>query len=288
MAYPVAPWGADEVWNRDRGLVLQSQQRHLLQLAFVDRLLGQLVRRLHETGLWDRSLLVVTADHGIAFQPGEKRRPVWPENLDEIAYVPLFVKLPHEAGGRIDDRHVQTIDVVPTIAGALGVRIPWPVDGVAAGRAPEPTRADVRKGSGREVSAPLAELNRRRYATVARRLALFGDHTPAARLFGVGSYRDSLGLRPDTSEFGAARGVKVVLDGGRSPLEVSGRLVGDGAAGIHDAGVVSGGRIVAVVPVYAARLWALVPDAGAARHVQLVAISGRTASPRFARLSVSG
>ena len=36
-------------------------------------------------GLYDRALLVVTADHGISFRAGQKRRPLSPENLQDIA-----------------------------------------------------------------------------------------------------------------------------------------------------------------------------------------------------------
>ena len=63
-----------EVWTRERRLVVQGQQRYLLQLAYTDRLLGRLLDRLRETGLYQRSLLIVTADHGVAFRPGLQRR----------------------------------------------------------------------------------------------------------------------------------------------------------------------------------------------------------------------
>ena len=64
-----------------------------LQLGYADRVLGRLVAHLRETGLYDKALLVVTADHGISFRAGEKRRPLSDANLQDIAYVPLFVKL---------------------------------------------------------------------------------------------------------------------------------------------------------------------------------------------------
>jgi hypothetical protein len=45
-----------------------------MQAAYTDQLLGTIVQRLRRTGLYDRSLLVVTADHGMAFTPGEQGR----------------------------------------------------------------------------------------------------------------------------------------------------------------------------------------------------------------------
>ena len=50
----------------DRTLVRQAWQRHLLQVRAVDTLVGELVARMKQTGLWDRALLVVmptTASH---------------------------------------------------------------------------------------------------------------------------------------------------------------------------------------------------------------------------------
>src|SRR5918994_2962717 len=45
-------------------LTRHNEQRYLLQLSFVDRLLGGLLRRLHRLGMYDDTLIAVTADHG--------------------------------------------------------------------------------------------------------------------------------------------------------------------------------------------------------------------------------
>lgn len=120
------------LWTDDPWLTLQAQQRHLLQVGFVDTLVGELVDRLRATGLYENCLLVITADHGAGFQPGDSRRLITPSNLPEILWVPLFVKVPGQSeGGRIDD-NVQTIDILPTIAEALAVRGSWRWDGGSA------------------------------------------------------------------------------------------------------------------------------------------------------------
>ena len=82
------------VWTTQEWPVLHAHQRHLLQVMYTDRLLGKLLRRLHETGLYDRALIVVVADHGAGFVPGESARKVTAENVADIARVPLIVKLP--------------------------------------------------------------------------------------------------------------------------------------------------------------------------------------------------
>jgi hypothetical protein len=110
-----------ERWTRDRAPVDRALRRYLWQLGLVDRLVGELVRRLRATGLYDRALIVVTADHGVSFQPGLSRRNVSSFNLGEIAGVPLIVKEPGQRRGRIDRRAAQTVDILPTIGDVLGV-----------------------------------------------------------------------------------------------------------------------------------------------------------------------
>ena len=73
--------------------------------------------------------MVVLADHGVSFVPGGNARLVDRDNIADIARVPLFVKLPGQRAGRVDTRAARTIDVLPTIADVLGVRLPWRVDG---------------------------------------------------------------------------------------------------------------------------------------------------------------
>jgi hypothetical protein len=123
---------ADDRWGSDEWLVEQGWQRHLLQVGLVDRLLGQLLDRLEKTGLYDRSLVIVTADHGVSFRAGDRRRGITPTNIGDISNVPLFVKRPGQERGAIVDRHVRTTDIVPTIADVLGIEIPWKTDGTSA------------------------------------------------------------------------------------------------------------------------------------------------------------
>ena len=57
-------------WSNSPLLVDQARQRLLLQVGYTDRLIGDLVRRLEAAGLYDRALVVVTADHGASFHAG--------------------------------------------------------------------------------------------------------------------------------------------------------------------------------------------------------------------------
>jgi len=136
-----------EHWGDDEWEVTQGYQRHLLQLANADRVLGLLVDRLHETGIFDSSLIVITADHGASFRPGDGRRPVTEHNSADILGVPLLIKYPGQTDGVIDDGFAETIDIVPTVAEVLGAKLPWKVDGqslVDADRSPRDHRVVYR------------------------------------------------------------------------------------------------------------------------------------------------
>jgi hypothetical protein len=123
---------AADGWIGPQWQVDQGFQRHVLQVQYVDRLLGRLLDALRAHGLFDDAVIVVTADHGASFVTGQPRRPANRANVGAIAPVPFFVKLPGQREGRVDDRAVRTIDVLPTIAKAAGVRLPWKADGVPA------------------------------------------------------------------------------------------------------------------------------------------------------------
>lgn len=128
LAKRIPGLGSSATWL-DVGASLSARQRHLLQLQFTDRLLGQVVDKLRSSGDYDRSLLVVTADHGAAFTAGTMLRGVDRENYPEIAWTPLWIKAPHQGAGAIDDRVALGIDVLPTIAEHLDIDLPWRLDG---------------------------------------------------------------------------------------------------------------------------------------------------------------
>ena len=82
----------------DEFLTRHNEQRYLLQLGFADRLLGQLLRQLKRAGIYDDTLVVVTADHGIAFQVGvQTRRSVSQSNVEELTPIPLIRQAPRPA-----------------------------------------------------------------------------------------------------------------------------------------------------------------------------------------------
>ncbi|MDX6411679.1 MAG: hypothetical protein QOE91_1195, partial [Gaiellaceae bacterium] len=117
----------------DRGLTGFNEQRYLLQLGYTDRELGALLDQLERTKVLDRAMVVVTADHGFSWEVGVKdRRRLTRSNIDEIGPQPLFIKAPGQRRGRVDRSYVRTVDIVPTMADILGIRVNWRHDGRSA------------------------------------------------------------------------------------------------------------------------------------------------------------
>jgi hypothetical protein len=128
--------------------------------------------RLRETDLYDKSLIVVVADHGMDFRAGTTRRRVDRTNARNMLSVPVFIKAPGQRDGAVDDRVFETIDILPTIAEVLGIELPWAMDGLSA--LGPPVARQINAWGPARLTLDLAELRQTR-ETLDRRLTLFGS-----------------------------------------------------------------------------------------------------------------
>lgn len=102
---------------------LHSQRRlhaHLLQAGLADKLLGDLIKSLKESGHFDDSLIIVLSDHGVAYKSKLDPRRVQRETFGFIGFVPLFIKYPNQQESAVDETNAQSIDIPPTILDVLG------------------------------------------------------------------------------------------------------------------------------------------------------------------------
>lgn len=162
----------DPLWTSDAGVVQANWRRHLLQAGYADTVLGKILRRLRRVRMLERSLLIVTADHGISFEPGHEARRATPRNLGGVALVPLFVKLPHQTRGTRVADHAETIDILPTILDAVGAE-PGTLQGRSLLKAHRPSRqVAVLSSDGSTVRTPLSAALRQRRAVIRAQEAL--------------------------------------------------------------------------------------------------------------------
>jgi sulfatase-like protein len=264
---PPIPGLRDNVWDSDAEAVNQGWQRHLLQVGYTDRVLGQLMAKLRATGLWDKSLVVLAADHGVAFNPSSPRRKITLDDAGGIAPVPFFMKLPGERDGRVVSEHVETIDVLPTIADALNFELPEDPDGVSALADDYRGRDGVRIWSTtstaefERVDLSHADLAARRAEVLARQATLFGTgaRNPGL-LWAVGPNRELVGRPLAVAARGAgALPARVRYDRPEeleawtpaarwTPSHVSGQI--DGLPAGQDLAISVNGRVRAVARSY--------------------------------------
>ncbi|MCO5316148.1 MAG: sulfatase-like hydrolase/transferase [Solirubrobacterales bacterium] len=196
---PASPWGGLRV-TQPIGNVRLGYQRMMLQIGYVDRMIGQLRRNALRQGKWKSMMLVVTGDHGIEHRPGFNWREVNARNLGSIAFAPLFIKYPGRLRGGRSTLATQAVDILPTIAREVGIKIPAgdgrPISDLSA--EPRPVRMDA-------ATFPFDQAVRSRNRAIRYRNGLLGR----GGLFRLGPRRDLIGRRP-----GAVRlsGVNASLD----------------------------------------------------------------------------
>ncbi len=295
----------------DEGQVEQLQMRHLLQLGFADLKIQRLIAHLERIGLYDKALVVVTADHGVAFKQGLfDRRKATPDTLDEISPVPLFIKTPDQRRGRIDDSIVETTDILPTIADVLEIDRPEDVDGRSAFSDAVKGRTEV-KMLKRDLSEwmrlPGDEFDRDKRAKLDRKVGLFGVGADGPdRIYRVGPHQELIGR--SVASLGAIgdSGAKVALtdadayddvdpDGAAVPIWVTGEVSG-GEGSRRDIAIAVNGTIRAVSNTFqvATRddelVAALIPPSSLRRgrnEVEVLEVTGAPGSFSFARMGGS-
>ena len=230
-------------------------QRHLLQLGFADHLLGELIRHLKREGLYDKSLIVVTADHGVAFDVGRRdRRKIIRPNAEEIAPIPLFFKAPGQKHGRISSAYAETVDILPTIFDVLNVNPKVHMDGSSAFSAKVRARKRIRileRNTFKPLIFSVADWEARKEAALERKLRFFGTGGEGPdRLFRIGPRQDLLFTPAPRVPAGSSATFsyadeygKVDLRSPTIPVHVVGRLKGFPTG--RDLAIAVNGRIAA-------------------------------------------
>jgi arylsulfatase A-like enzyme len=107
----------------------QLRAQYFGMISDVDEQLGRLWAALRRLGFWDNTLIVVTADHGEQLgDHGVIQKVGWFEQSHHIVGI---VRDPHhpEAHGQVVHSFTENVDILPTIADAIGVAVPDQCDG---------------------------------------------------------------------------------------------------------------------------------------------------------------
>jgi hypothetical protein len=247
-------------WMDLEWLVAQHHHASLVQAALADTLVGRVRSGLTSAGLYESALVIVTADHGVAWRPGDSVRSLTGTNVAEILSVPLIVKPPATTAGvtraTVDDTNAETIDVVPTVARVLGIEPPWQVDGrsLIGGDPPRPEKKFFFNAATMTATFTPDELWGSRDQAARRQADMFGlDKWPA---FTVPGYRGLVGR--DVASFGDIKSIDGV------------RVAVDGKDGLKNVNLTS-----RELPAQLVGRFVRADAAAAARHVLAVALNGK-------------
>ena len=98
------------------------------EIAYADQSLGALLDELRASGAYERTLIVITADHGEGrYEHNEVTHAFLAYNT--TLHVPMIVRVPGQAGGRRIAERVGTVDIVPTILSLLDLPLPEHLQG---------------------------------------------------------------------------------------------------------------------------------------------------------------
>jgi len=108
----------------------ETYRNYLISCNFVDYAFGKFIQNLEQTGLMEKSILVVYGDHGAGLTTEDDIKKLYEENNmvytefeDSIKdiHIPFGMKIPGVSEKHIIKRAVSKIDIKPTILDLLGV-----------------------------------------------------------------------------------------------------------------------------------------------------------------------
>lgn len=130
-----------ECWTNDPDTRFKSDTCHFRDMvAYMDKQVGQMVRKLESAGIWDNTILIFVGDNGTMRYILSKTadgRTIRGGKGQPTVYgtgVPLLIAWGSKIKeGRVSKRLVDLTDFMPTIADAMGIKIPeeWQPDGIS-------------------------------------------------------------------------------------------------------------------------------------------------------------
>ncbi len=99
-------------------VLLRDWAAYLDSVRFTDQHVGKILARLEKEGVLDQTLVIFMTDHGISHARGKQFL------YDEGTHVPLVVRGPGIAKGKVRDDLVEHIDLAAISLGAAGLPVP--------------------------------------------------------------------------------------------------------------------------------------------------------------------
>ncbi len=119
LHYPVPH--ADYIYNRNTKTYCQNlnlKEGYIDNVALTDRLLGEVRATMEQTGTWDKSLLIVSADHHWRFNTYD--------GVTDTLHVPFLVKLPRQKYSLSASDRFETVNTKEMILNIIDGKINTP------------------------------------------------------------------------------------------------------------------------------------------------------------------
>jgi arylsulfatase A-like enzyme len=118
-------------WNR-ADVSLRRLQRYRAEILslydagvyWVDKQISRLVQALQHFQRWDKTILVVTADHGEEFLEHGARYHSPVKLPEQLIHVPLLVGAPERSGRHLSQGPFSLLHLAPTLLEAMGIGVP--------------------------------------------------------------------------------------------------------------------------------------------------------------------
>jgi arylsulfatase A-like enzyme len=112
-----------------RGRARKDLAGYYAHISALDACVGDLLDTIDKAGIADNTIFVFTSDHGdmLGSQGMSRKQKPW----DESIMVPFLLRYPAALGGkpRTIDMPINTPDIMPTLLGLSGIKIPKGVEG---------------------------------------------------------------------------------------------------------------------------------------------------------------
>jgi arylsulfatase A-like enzyme len=129
----------DAVAGADKQALAGFEGMYEDEVRYLDQELGRFLERLRGDPRWGATMLVLTADHGEAFQPGAEPHGTGVMSED-LTHVPLLIHAPGQRTGRVEPGLASGLDVVPTVLARTYNPPPAGFSGLALDRPIPPER----------------------------------------------------------------------------------------------------------------------------------------------------
>jgi arylsulfatase A-like enzyme len=97
-------------------------------ILYADAAFGDFLQFLKNSGYYENSIIMLSADHGESFEHGHLGHG-GPHLYQQLVHIPLLIHLPGQSQGKRVSSNMEHVDIAPTILDLIGMEIPSWMEG---------------------------------------------------------------------------------------------------------------------------------------------------------------